>query len=203
MDRLNIIYVKEELSRRRQSIFSVRDFIRIFKVRSKTARAFLSFHSKRNSFKRLKMGTYILSNNPPTMFEIANYLQRPSYISFETALSLYGIIPETVYTIISATTGPSKEYNLQNQNYRYQRVKKELFFGYRLLRIKDKAVLVADKEKALLDYIYLLSLKKQSVNERINPSKIDTGKLGKYIGFFKMRIKKNRVFINLIKQLHI
>jgi len=204
MDRLNLISVRDQLSKNRLLIFSVRDFVRIFKVLPKTARAFLSFNTKKGSFKRLKMGIYIVSNNPPSSFEIANYLQRPSYLSFETALSFYGIIPETVYTITSATTKPYKEFNLQGQNYRYNKIKKELFFGYQPIKVREtKVVLIADKEKAVLDYIYLLSLKKQSINERINLNKIDKEKLGKYIGFFKRRIRKNKAFINFIKQLHI
>lgn len=204
MDRLSIISVRDELSRRRVSIFSVRDFIRIFKVLPKTARAFLSFHSKRNSFKRLKKGVYIVSSNPPSSFEIANYLQKPSYVSFETALSFYGVIPETVYTITSATTGLSKEFNLYGQNYRYNKIKKELFFGYEPARARnDRVILIADREKAVLDYIYLLSLRKQPINERIDLSKIDKQKLGRYVGYFKNKIRKNKAFINFIEELKI
>lgn len=203
MDRLNLISVKDRLEHLEMSIFSVRDFVRIFNVLPKTARAFLSHHSSDNSFRRLKLGVYILPNNPPTKFELANYVHKPSYISFETALSYYGIIPETVYSITSATTNISKEFDFLNQSYRYSKLKKKLFFGYFPLKIRDRLVLIADKEKALLDYLYLASLKKQQINERLNLDQIDRKKLGRYINFFKKNIRKINALINLIENLNL
>jgi len=159
MDKLKVITIQKELVKRRFVVFSVKDFARIFKVKDKTARAFLSYNSKKGVFSRIKRGAYIYSANPPIKFEIANYLWKPSYISFETALSYYGVIPETVYTITSATTNPTKEFNFENQIYKYYQIKKKVFFGYKPIKIRDSTILIADKEKALLDYLYLLSLK--------------------------------------------
>ena len=201
MDRLNLIRVKEELIRREMSIFSVRDFVRIFKVLPKTARAFLSYHSTDGVFRRVKMGIYVLPSNPPTKFELANYLYRPSYISFESALSYYGIIPETVYSVTSATTKSTKDFNFLNLDYRYHKIKKELFFGFVPVKIRSRIILIADREKAVLDYLYLLSLKRQPVNERLNLNKIDKKKFGRYINYFKKRIRKIDTLINIVKEL--
>lgn len=203
MDKLKVISVQKELVRRRFGIFSVKDFARIFKVKDKTARAFLSYNSKKGVFSRIKRGAYIDSANPPIKFEIANSLWKPSYISFETALSYYGVIPETVYTITSATTRATKEFNFENQIYKFYQIKKKIFFGYELIKIRDSAVLIADKEKALLDYLYLLSLKKQPLNERIDLTKIDRKKLGRYVNFFVRSVRKNKALIELIKSLDI
>lgn len=204
MDRLNIISIRDNLLKEKISIFSVSDFIRIFKVKSKTARAFLSFHTKKGSFKRIVKGTYILSSNPPSYFEIANHILRPSYVSLETALSIYSMIPETVYTITSITTIHSKEYDILGQNYIYRKIKKELYFGYLPVKISnDKIILIANKEKALLDYIYFKSLTKQPISERLDISKIDKKQLGKYISIFKNRFRKNKAFIDLVEKLMI
>lgn len=203
MDKLKAINIQKELVKRRFVIFSVKDFARIFKVKEKTARAFLSYNSKRGVFSRIKRGAYICSANPPIQFEIANYLWKPSYISFETVLSYYGVIPETVYTITSATTKPTKEFNFENQIYKFYQIKKNVFFGYELMKIGNSTFLIADKEKALLDYLYLLSLKKQPLNERLDLTKIDKEKLGQYANFFIMNVRKNKALINLIKNLNI
>lgn len=201
MDRLDLIYVQNRLVKNKVSIFSIKDFVRIFKVLPKTGRSFLSYHSRINGFFiRAKQGIYITNFNPPTKFEIANYLYKPSYISFETALSSYGIIPETVYQITSATPKPTKELRLQNQSYQYLKIKKKLYFGYRPTKIRDKLVLMADKEKALLDYLYLLSLKKREFNERLDLRRIDKKKLGNYVNFFVKNIRKNKALITLLKR---
>lgn len=204
MDRLNIVSIKDELVRQEISIFSVKDFVRIFKTNSKNTRAFLSYNSAKGRFKRLKRDTYIVTSNPPTKFEIANRLVKPSYVSFETALSFYKIIPETVYTITSATPKITREYsNIINVNYLYRKIKKELFFGYTPLKIRNKTILIADKEKALLDYLYILSLNNKAFNERLDMTKIDKDILGKYINYFTKRIRKSKALIDLVRKLKI
>jgi len=202
MDKLNLISVQDRLLKSNISIFSVRDFIRIFRVLPKTARSFLSYHSKNDLFARVRQGIYIANFNPPQKFEAANYLYKPSYISFESALSFYGVIPETIYTVTSATTKASKEFNLQSQSYQYNKIKKKLYFGYQPIKLRGRLVLMADKEKALLDYLYFHSLKKKHfLNERLSLNKIDRKKLGAYVNYFKKRIRKNKTLISLLETL--
>jgi predicted transcriptional regulator of viral defense system len=199
MAKLEVISVQNELVKRRVSIFSLIDFERIFKVSANTARSFLSYQTKKGLFARLKQGAYILANNPPTSFEIANYLWKPSYISFETALSYHGIIPETVYSVTSASTRPPKEFRFQDMSYQFYQIKKKLFFGYKPVKIRDKVVLLADPEKALLDYLYLASLKSRPLNERLDLTKIDKTRLGRYVNFFRKAIRKNKALISLLQ----
>lgn len=201
MDKLNVISAQKTLLARKIAIFSIKDFSRIFKVAPKTARAFLSYNTKTGAFKRVKRGAYCLASEPPTKFEVANYLYQPSYLSFETAMSYYSLIPETVYTIISATTKLQKTYQFEEQAYQYIQIKKNFFFGYSPIKIRDKTVLIADKEKALLDYLYLASLKKQPINERLNLSNLDKKQLGFYVNFFKKHLRKNKAFLDLVKKL--
>ena len=201
MDKLKFITAKNELLRQKALIFTLRDFTLIFKIQPKNARAFLSYHTKQGNFKRVKRGIYIISGNQPDKFEIANYIWKPSYLSFETVLSYYGIIPETVYSIISATTNKNaKEVNFEGQVYQYRKIKKSLFFGYQVVKIRDRVVLIADKEKAFLDYLYLLSLKNNRLNERMDLSKIDKQKIGKYVSYFMRFIRKNSALISLLKE---
>lgn len=90
----------------------------------------------------------------------ANLIYAPSYISLESALSYYAIIPEAVYTTTSVST--RKTYSLETPLglFSYQSLQPAYFgFGQRLLRFSQNAqerpVLIADAEKAILDYFYL------------------------------------------------
>jgi len=204
MDKLRFILVKNELLRQRVLIFTLWDFTRIFKRQPKSARAFLSYNTRQGNLNRIKRGVYVFPDNQPTKFEIANYLCKPSYLSFETVLSYYGIIPETVYAITSATTNKNaKEVNFEDQTYQYRKIKETLFFGYQPVKIGDRVVLMADKEKALLDYLYLFSLKNGQLNERMDLSKIDKQKLGRYVNYFMKFTRKNRALINLLKEINL
>jgi len=201
MKRLNNNLVINTLAKKRLAIFSVDDFTKLFNVSSQRASNFLTRNSRQNfSFVKIKRGLYFALANSPIKFEIANKIYQPSYISFETALSFYNIIPETVYTITSATTKTPKDLAVQDTRYKYFKLKKELFFGYKPAVIQQRIVLMADQEKALLDYLYLSSLKKKLIsNDRMNLSKIDKNKLGYYVKFFIKKVRKNKALIEAIK----
>jgi len=92
--------------------------------------------------------------------EIAVALYAPCYISFESALSKYGILSQVPYTLTCATSRRSKKIILGGKEVEYRKLKKELFFGYRFL---DKIAL-AEPEKALLDQLYFVSLGKTAID---------------------------------------
>ena len=67
---------------------------------------------KQQMLVQVKRGLYIagpkLSIVSPESLLIANHLYGPSYVSLDTALSHWGLIPERVYEISSVTTNNSK-----------------------------------------------------------------------------------------------
>ena len=123
---------------------------------------------------------------------MANVIYFPSYISFETALSIYGIIPEVVYPIISATFKPTRVFKLDNQVWRYLTIKKQAFTGY----LRKNEYFIADPEKALADYLYFVALGKKPLNSRLDLSRVNTKLLRKYISLFS-----NRRLEKLVKEL--
>jgi hypothetical protein len=65
--------------------------------------------------KTVKKGLYIagpkiLSGKPESAL-LANHIFGPSYVSMDTALSYYGLIPEWVFETASMTTKASREFN--------------------------------------------------------------------------------------------
>lgn len=108
---------------------------------------------------RLKKGMYVVS--PDVSREllsvelIANHLYGPSYVSMESALRYYGLIPEKVVTVRSATTGRSRNFENSIAAFQYVSVKKEYYpIGIEQKQVDNKyTFLIASPEKALCDLI--------------------------------------------------
>lgn len=89
---------------------------------------------------------------------LASLIYGPSYISFETALKFYSLIPESVYEVTSATCGKRKhkEFNNYFGRFTYKDLPSEVYsLGIDKIYYGDNYWLViATKEKALLDMLY-------------------------------------------------
>ena len=100
---------------------------------------------------RLRRGVYQVALQSPALARIANTLVYPSYLSFESALSRYGILSQVPYTLTFATPRRSRSLTLGGAAVRYHQLKSALFFGYGM----SEGLYVAEPEKALLDQCYL------------------------------------------------
>lgn len=108
---------------------------------------------------RLKRGLYTL---PEEQLKIrfssqwlANTLYSPSYLSLEYALSWYDMLPERVHVITSVSRLKTAKFTNPIGTFIYHSIKQELFFGFEeILDAFQKPVLMATREKAVLDYIY-------------------------------------------------
>src|SRR5690606_29427714 len=89
------------------------------------------------------------------LYFAANKIYSPSYVSMESGLSYYNLIPEGVFTTTSITTRNTANYQTSIGNFGYRTLKASLFFGYRLIREKDFTFKIAEMEKVILDYLYL------------------------------------------------
>ena len=86
--------------------------------------------------------------------QMANFLRQPSYISLETALSSYGLIPEESFNITSITLKSTRVYKNKLAIFFYRNIKKELFLGFNKENF-SLPIQRATKAKALFDYLYL------------------------------------------------
>ena len=111
----------------------------------------------------LRRGVYVVAapyrRSEPNAFEIANVLVRPSYVSLESALSFYGLIPEAVFVTTSVTTARASTFDTPAGRFDYRHVSPEMLWGYADVAITDDSsratALVARPEKALLDLVYV------------------------------------------------
>lgn len=107
---------------------------------------------------RLKKGLYVVapkvSNVPLSTELIANHLYAPSYISMQTALRYYGLIPEAVYTTQSMTLKHSRDFDTPVGRFEFHTTSREAFpIGITSLNKQAYAFLIATPEKALCDLI--------------------------------------------------
>jgi len=91
----------------------------------------------------------------PHPFLVANRLQRASYVSLQSALAFYGLIPEIVNITVSITAGRPERSETPLGIFEFRHIKSNLLFGYQMTDLGGQSALVATPEKALLDLVYL------------------------------------------------
>jgi predicted transcriptional regulator of viral defense system len=111
---------------------------------------------KKGELIRMKNGFFVIAEkieNIRVPYEqIANLLSGPSYISFEWALSYYGMIPEGVYVVTSASAGKSKNYTTPLGTFDYISLSHDRYaIGIDQKQNAGGNFLIATPEKALAD----------------------------------------------------
>lgn len=144
----------------------------------------------------------------PALFVVANKIYAPSYISLEMALAHYHLIPESVYGITSATTKKTVDFSTPLGNFIYRSLKPEGFFGYAPIPYQKRNYLMAEPEKALLDYFYLNpsvtgdnDFSELRINREEFLRQLNQAKLEKYLQAFGSQTLTKRVlkFLTFIK----
>lgn len=136
----------------------------------------------------LRRGMYALArryaHTPVNPAELANHLYRPSYLSREWALGFHGLIPEMVVTCTSVTPRVPKRFANDLGHFDYRNIKQEAFFGYRGVEVQGRRVMLADPEKALLDFWHLSrgpwTMERLTGLRLQNSDGVDLDKLGHY-----------------------
>lgn len=85
---------------------------------------------------------------------IANHLLAPSYVSMQTALRFYGLIPEAVYTTQSITFKAAKIFQTPVGSFEYIHTSRETYpIGITQRKEGNAQYIIATPEKALCDLI--------------------------------------------------
>ena len=131
------------------SLFTLDDILKIFEIRSNTAKSLLARLKKRNVISSLTKGKYqfLMARKIPEDFLVANFLYSPSYVSLESALSYYGIIDQFPYQITSVTFKKNKTIETENKKFSFNHIKENLFTDYKKTQ---EGYLIASLQKAVL-----------------------------------------------------
>lgn len=113
---------------------------------------------------RLKRGVYVLPESyDPTV--AAGAIASPSYVSFETALGFYGLLPERVHSVFSVIDGRPRVRHVLGTRFEYRAQRRDLFaLGMSSISLQGRNVLFASPEKALLDALAAKALKTKNIS---------------------------------------
>ena len=126
-----------------------------------TLQAQLSRWVKAGRLIKLARGKYALA--PPyrkvdlPLEHVANRLVYPSYVSMESALAWYDLIPEAVAVVTSVTTARPRVLENVLGTFRYRHIQRALFWGSTLEILQGQECAIALPEKAILDLFYFRS----------------------------------------------
>lgn len=133
------------------------------------------------------------------LFLIANRIYKPSYISLETGLRYYNLIPESVYQITSVSSKKTQEFASDIASFSYNTIKPELMFGYNLIEHRGQKIKIGEREKVLLDYLYLnpqIDSEEAVAELRLNQQELEAinmEKLSKYREIFDNKALNHRL----------
>ena len=92
----------------------------------------------------------------PHPFVVANHIVKASYVTSQSALAFYDLIPENVPQTISVTGNRPGTWETPLGTYHFRHIKPTLLRGHRMIDLSGgQQALVATPEKALLDLVYL------------------------------------------------
>jgi predicted transcriptional regulator of viral defense system len=142
---------------------------------------------------RIRRNLYILrerwdSLTIEELFEIANLIQVPSYISLMTALGYYEVTTQIQRDYIeSLAVKRTKGLNVEGRSFNFTRIDKRLYFGFS----REKGFFIASPEKAFLDAFYLMSFNKYKFDlSSIDFNKLDMTKTKKMARCFPKRTQE-------------
>lgn len=144
---------------RKLPVISSRD-LEVFKESNQALRNQLVRWQKKGLLIQIRRGLYILNETDrkltPSLSFMANRIYEPSYVSLEYALSHYGLIPEQTAEVTSVSTRKPTRFHNDFGSFAYQHIKPQAFRGFSAAKDSSGLTfLIAEPEKALLDFFYL------------------------------------------------
>jgi len=192
---MNYFDLVSALEKNRLFVFSLRDVDNLFpEEKLKTVKNGLSRWTVSGRFRKIRRNLYEfvkpgMESGIPDLY-VANKIYAPSYISLETALSVYDLIPDIAAQVTSMTTLTTRRFTNSHGSFIYRSCRKRVFTGYKLMRYEGCKILIADREKALADFVYFSIRRVESLNydeERFNKmilKKLNWTKVLRYAGLF-------------------
>jgi predicted transcriptional regulator of viral defense system len=187
---MNYYYFRRSLNQ--MPIFNTAD---ISKLDEKVYHHRLVDWQKKGYIERLANGAYRFLDLPVDehlLYFIANKIYEPSYVSLESALAYYGIIPEAVYSVTSVCSKKTSTFKTNISIFYYRKIKSRYLFGYKIIRKNQIPVKIADVEKAIIDFLYFNSNLKSvlhfeglRLNKEILLGKLDKETFNSYLHLYE------------------
>lgn len=154
-----------------KDFFTPTDVVRITGYAPATVYLLLNRMVKGDELIRLARGYYCRPEKIGSIDIIANQIYFPSYLSFESALSRYGVLSQIPYQFTFSTPLKTKKMIMASYSVIFRQIQAQLFFGFSSLR---NGLWCATPEKALFDLVYFNLLGKEKTDfKRLDLAKID------------------------------
>jgi len=143
------------------AVFSDTEVINLMKVSEDSRYGLIKRATASGDIAYIKKGLYSLApkyqRRKINLYQLAQYVYGPSYISLESALSYHGWIPEAVPTITGICMKKSKDFKTPLGYFSFKRIPTALFYqGVERIQLeKGDVFFMARPFKALVDYVYI------------------------------------------------
>jgi len=180
------------LLKSKKSVFTNADLEKIWQMKPASVKITAQRMAKTGLLKRITKGFYAISEDY-NIYELANKIIAPSYVSLNSALFYLGICFQKT-NLVSSTALLSYEKKIGDLVFKYYSQKPSLFFNLEGVDYKNLFSL-ATAERAILDCFYFNTLPIID-----NADKINFSYLQKLSGFYPKTVQKKAE--KLIKSYH-
>jgi predicted transcriptional regulator of viral defense system len=183
----------KELNKIKKLYFGYEEIARVFGITPASAKVTASRYVRQGLLIRFKKNLYVRRDvwNAAAVedkFLLANMGQTPSYISLLTALEYYEITTQVSRDYFeSVAIKRTKEICVNGSLFRYSKIAKDLYFGFK----KERGFFITTPEKALLDAFYLMSYGRYSLDiSALDKSKVDSDDIERLSIQFPLRTRR-------------
>lgn len=191
MNTANIIKMLENSEK---GVFSGNDISKIIKKPKRYSSLFLYRLKKKGLITEIERNKYTLKKT--NLYIVFSNLVYPSYLSFLTAFSYYGLTTQIPKQIQIISLKSKKECYFDNYMLKFIKFKVNRFFGYKREKSLGGFIFIAELEKAIVDSLFLpqycpIDETSRALSESI--SSIDINKLIEYALKMKNKVVLKRL----------
>jgi len=138
--------------------------------------------TKRGLLSRVANGVYLNKFVPDaSASDFVSILKPNAYVSLESALNHWGISTQSPVSLTCVTTDNAKDYRTPEFTISFRTISDRLFWGFVEKQTRYSKYRIAEREKALLDWIYLTLQSGLTPHlDKLELKSIDKRKLVKY-----------------------
>ncbi|HEY6269715.1 MAG TPA: hypothetical protein VIX11_15535 [Candidatus Acidoferrum sp.] len=141
---------------RRNCVLRSDELARKYKLSEAAVRNALRRHEERGLVERVSTKIYINHLNQQfSPRDLVNVLRPESYISLESAMVEKGVTSQSPSVLTCVTPGYPQSFRTKSVAVVYRKISSDLYWGYEQKATRYNKYLIAEPEKALLDWIYL------------------------------------------------
>jgi predicted transcriptional regulator of viral defense system len=141
---------------RRNSVLQTDALVRKYKLSEPAVRNTLRRYETKGLVERISTKIYLNHFNQHfSSRDLVNMLRPRSYISLESALVDRGVITQNPSVVTCVTPSYPQRFQGKSVIIVYRRISPELYWGFEEKTTRYNKYLIAEPEKALLDWIYL------------------------------------------------